>query len=248
MSSTSETGHAKNAANLEVLNSSVAGFGAAYNPSKAGIKPQALQALQTKCNTALKDVNTALGIYNNVVAARAVAFKPLSKHITRVINSLKATDASNEIISSAESVCKKIQGSRVSSKLTEEEKKELAAKGTVPNEKSSSQMSFDNRIANLDKLVSLLSNVKEYTPNEPELQLAGLIKLQSDLKARNSAVIAAATTLANARNARREIFYKEGAGLVDIALDVKNYAKSAFGATDARYKQISGIKFKRIED
>lgn len=101
MSSISETGHAKNAANLEVLNSSVAGFGAAFNPSKAAIKLPALQALQTKCNTVLKDVNVALGIYNNLIAARAVSFNPLSKIVTRVVNSLKSTDASNEIISSS---------------------------------------------------------------------------------------------------------------------------------------------------
>lgn len=38
MTSTSETGHAKNVANFDDLVSFVTGYGTAYNPSKASIK------------------------------------------------------------------------------------------------------------------------------------------------------------------------------------------------------------------
>ncbi len=42
MASTTETGHAKNVATFEDLISFCTGYVAAYNPSKAGLKPPAI--------------------------------------------------------------------------------------------------------------------------------------------------------------------------------------------------------------
>lgn len=56
MASTSETGHAKNVANLDDLISFVTGYGTTYNPSKSIIK---LTTLQTLYND-LKAKNTAV--------------------------------------------------------------------------------------------------------------------------------------------------------------------------------------------
>jgi hypothetical protein len=47
MTSTSETGHAKNVANFEDLISFCTGYGTAYNPSKVTIKLPALNTLFT---------------------------------------------------------------------------------------------------------------------------------------------------------------------------------------------------------
>lgn len=93
MTSTSETGHAKNVANFNDLISFVTGYGTAYNPSKASIKLTALQTLSTSAKNAINTVNAALPAYSNAVTASESAFEPLSKLITRVNNALKATDA-----------------------------------------------------------------------------------------------------------------------------------------------------------
>jgi len=98
MASTSETGHAKNLANLDALITNVSNFGAIYNPSKAAIKVTALQSYATSCRTSLTGVNTAIAAYGNAVAAREIAYNPVSKLVTRIINALKATDVSiNEL-------------------------------------------------------------------------------------------------------------------------------------------------------
>ncbi len=89
MASTSETGHAKNAANLQSLIASVIGYGAAYNPSKASLKLPALQVLDTNCNNAVKAVNAAFPAYAQAIADRETAFVPLSKMTTRVLNALR---------------------------------------------------------------------------------------------------------------------------------------------------------------
>ena len=122
MVSTSETGHAKNAANFDDLISSVTGYGTAYNPSKATIKLTALQTLST----------------------------------------------------SAKTLVRKIQGSRATAKKTEEEIATEKAEGKETKEISSSQMSYDSRLDNFDKLIKLLTSVTLYAPNEADLKVTAL--------------------------------------------------------------------------
>ena len=104
-------------------------------------------------------------------------------------------------------------------------------------------MSYDNRLDNLSKLVNLLSSETGYAPNENELKVATLNTMLTTMKAKNTAVINAITALSNARIDRNKILYKEGTGLYDIAMAVKAYVKSVFGATSPEYKQVSKIKF-----
>ena len=246
MASTSETGHAKNAANLQSLIASVIGYGAAYNPSKASLKLPALQVLDTNCNNAVKAVNAAFPAYAQAIADRETAFVPLSKLTTRVLNALKATDTSTQVIETAQSFIRKIQGTRAARKKTDEEKAALAAKGKATKEISTSQMSFDNRLDNFDKLIQLLDSSPLYTPNETDLQLTTIKTYYDTLNAKNAAVKTAIIPLSNARISRDEIMYKAGASMVDIALDVKTYIKSVFGATSPQYKQVSKLAFKVI--
>ncbi len=243
MASTTETGHAKNVTNLDELTSYATGYGTAYNPSKVSIKVPALQALSTSAKNAINAVNAAEPAYKNAVAAREAAFAPLSKLITRVMNALKATDTTVEVDASAKTLVRKIQGVRATAKKTEEEKKALAADGKEVVEISSSQMSYDSRLDNFDKLIKLLTSVALYAPNEADLKVAALTTLYTDLKAKNTAVVTATTPLSNARIARNDVLYKDVTGLYDIAIDVKTYVKSVFGATSPQYKQVSGLKF-----
>jgi len=168
MASTSETGHAKNTANFDDLISFVTGYGTAYNPSKVGIKSTALQTLSTSAKNAINAINAALPAYSNAVAAREAAFEPLSKLITRVNNALKATDTTEQVDESAKTLVRKIQGSRATAKKTEEEIATEKVEGKVTKEISSSQMSYDSRLDNFDKLIKLLTSVTLYAPNETD--------------------------------------------------------------------------------
>ncbi|NJL76804.1 MAG: hypothetical protein HC892_19090 [Saprospiraceae bacterium] len=104
-------------------------------------------------------------------------------------------------------------------------------------------MSFDSRIDNFDKFVKLLTSVTLYAQNEADLKVTALTAVLTDLKTKNAAVIAAEVPLNNARITRNDVLYKPNTGLVDIALDVKTYIKSVFGASSPQYKKISKIKF-----
>ena len=243
MASTSETGHAKNVANFDELISFVTGYRESYNPSKATIKLDALKALSDHAKTSINAVSSMEPAYKSAVAAREVVFIPLSKLTTRIMNSIKATDTTVQVDENARTLVRKIQGVRATAKKTEDEKKALAEKGKEVVEISTSQMSYDSRLDNFFKLIQLLSSVPEYNPNETELKIEHLNTILDDLKAKNAAVVESYIPLSNARISRNNLLYKENTGLYDVAMDVKNYIKSVFGATSPQYKQVSKIKF-----
>lgn len=243
MASTSETGHAKNVANFEKLIAETSAFGENFNPSKATLKLTALNTQLATAKAAIAAVNSAEPAYKNAVSARDAAFAPLGKLITRINNALKASDTTVQEDESALTLVRKLQGRRATAKKTEDEKKALAAEGKEVVEISSSQMSFDSRLDNFDKLIKLLSSIPAYAPNEADLKVEALTALYNDLKAKNMAVINAETPLSTARIARNEVLYKQNTGIVDITVDVKNYVKSVFGATSPQYKLISNLKF-----
>lgn len=243
MASISETGHANNVANLESLIISATAFGASYNPSRESIKLTALQTLHTASKESLNAVNIAQSAYSNAVSARESAFEPFSKLITRVNNALKASDTTVQVDESAETIVRKLQGRRASAKITDEEKKALEAEGKEVNQISATQLSYDSRLENFDKLIMLLSSVPLYNPNEEDLKVTSLTTYYNELKAKNTDVLVPTVQLSNARISRNEILYKPLTGLVDTASDFKVYIKSVFGATSPQYKQISKLKF-----
>lgn len=245
MASTSETGHAINVANMDELNSYIAGYGTTYNPAKAALKAATMQTLAGNAKNAIGTVNSSLPAFSNARNTREMAFLPLSKIISRAMSILKSSDSSTKVDESARTFARKIQGTRAKAKKTEEEKQALLTEGKLIKEISDSQMSYNNRLDNFDKFIKLLSTIPQYAPNEPDLKVTALTTLCNDLKAKNAAVITATIPLSNARITRNDILYKPLTGLVDVALDSKMYIKGAFGASSPQYKQISKIKFTR---
>lgn len=246
MASTSETGHSKNVANFEDLISFCTGYGTKYNPSNPTLTLAALNTLFTNAKASLTTLNTTLVPWTNAVNAREIAFKPLNPLITRVINALDSSEASAQIVADAKTISRKIQGVRA------KPKKDTPVDPNNPNPDpksvSASQMSYDSRIENLEKLVKLLAGQPEYTPNETELQVVSLDALQGNLKTLNTTAVNTYTDVSNARIVRNNILYSPITGLVEIASSVKKYIKSVYGASSPEYKQVSALQFKIRKD
>lgn len=247
MTSTSETGHAKNVANFENIISFCTGYGTAYNPSKNALKLPALNTLLGNAKTSLTGVNTALPPYNNAIGAREIVFAPLSKLVTRIVNALDASDAPPQIVDNAKTISRKIQGKRSGDKLPTIVDDPATPEDESQKSISASQMSFDNRIDNMDKLIQLLSAQGGYQPNETELQVNTLTDLLENMRTTNTDAINALVPLSNMRIQRNNLLYAKDSGLVDVAGDVKKYVKSVFGATSPQYKQLSGLKFTKVK-
>jgi hypothetical protein len=247
MASTSETGYAKNIANFEDLISFCTGYGTAYNPANATLKLTALNTLFTSAKSSLSTINTMLPPWKNAINAREISFAPLSKLTTRIINALDASSVTRQSVADAKTYARKIQGKRASEKLPTVVDNPATPENESHRSISASQMGFDDRIENFDKLIQFLSSQTTYTPNEVDLKITSLTALIADMRNKNTAAINAYTPLSNARISRNNIVNTTGTGLVDVAEEVKKYVKSVFGATSPQYKQISKLQFKKIK-
>jgi hypothetical protein len=243
MASTSETGHAKNVANLQDLISFVIGYGATYNPTKNTLKLPQLNTLATTSQTNLADVVTKDTAYNNKVNERVAAFSTLKPLSTRLVNALEITDASTEKVKDVKGLNRKMQGKKASATNSP-----IDPSTPAPITISTSQQSYDQQIQHLAGLISVLQSEPSYAPNETDLKIVTLTAKQADLTAKNNAVATAYTNISNSRIARNNALYSTNTGLVDIATEVKKYVKSIYGATSPQFAQVKGIEFKKVKN
>ncbi|MEI7596068.1 MAG: hypothetical protein WCK02_10000 [Bacteroidota bacterium] len=240
-----ETGHAKNLANFEAIVANAVALGTIYNPARVALKLPALQAVAVNAKSASSAVNAALPAYKNAVSARKVAFEPLNKCVSKILNFMLACDTPTQVDDTIKTLVRKIQGKRTSTKLDEEElKAKSILKGVKVTQISASQMGFDNRLDNFDKLVKLIASISQYVPNESDLKVTSLNLMYADLKAKNTAVLSAAIALKTSRLLRDEVFYKPIIGMADLSADVKLYVKSLYGYAHPIYKIFSSIKLR----
>lgn len=240
MPSTSEVGHAKNVANFGDLITYCTAYGTAYNPSKTALQLASLNTLLTSAQTEITNVTTAKNTFDTATGDRQLAFENLKPLATKIYNSLSVTDATEQTLADAKTINNKLQGKRAK-EITENPAPE---NGTPPaNTVSVSRQSYDSLTENFSSLIDLVSSVPSYTPNEADLNVASLTTFRDNLQTANNNVITSEVAYSNARISRDNLLYSKDTGLVEIALHVKNYVKSIFGATSPQYKQISGIKF-----
>lgn len=237
MPSISEVGHAKNVANFADLIAYCTAYGTSYNPSKITLQ---LTSLLTSAQTEISSVTTAKNAFDTVTGDRQLAFEPLKPLATKIFNALSVTDTTDQTLADAKTINNKIQGKR-SKTITENPNPE---NGNPPNNIISvSRQSYDSLTESFSSLIDLVSSVPSYTPNEADLSVASLTIFRDGLQTANINVINAEVAYSNARISRDNLLYSKDSGLVDVAMDVKNYVKSIFGATSPQYKQVSGIKF-----
>ncbi len=205
----------------------------------------------------MSQVNTLLATNGNAIAAREVAFAPLRKLSTKMLNALKATEVSAAVIANMKTHNRKIQGQRATSiqepVVTVPNPGANLGRGPgqdpdlPPTQISAAQLSYDSLVDTFDKQVKLLASLPEYAPNEPELTVANLQALYSTLKTANAAVVNNGTQISNGRLSRNQIMYNPETGLTATSADVKSYVKSIFGASSPNYKQISALSFKTVK-
>jgi hypothetical protein len=242
---TQETGHSKNVANFETVISIVQSFGGAYAPKLSTITVANLQATATAAKNSITGWRHNYAGYTNAVSKRLIAFNELKTKSTRIINALAASGVNAEVISSARSINKKLQGVRAKALV-----KESVGTGgggspqpEEPKHISASQQSFDTKVEHLNGIIELLQLHPEYDPNEAELKIAALQTYLKALQKANQDVVAANTNLNASRIDRNAILYGDGTGLYSIVSKVKDYVLSVYGNSSPQYKQVSKIKF-----
>ncbi|WP_395066555.1 hypothetical protein [Flavobacterium sp.] len=240
MASTSEVGHAKNIANLNLLNTNIIAVGAIYNPSNSKLKITNLQNIYTSAFTQQESVNNLVAPYSVAVDEREVIFKPLNRELTKLRKAYKATEGVTQVqLEDFMTIVRKLKGVR----------KTAIATSTNPEEAqvnySTSQMSYDQRTNNMDLLIALLQNTPNFNPNETEYKVVTYQDKKAQMLVKTQAVANTFVPLNNARSTRNNTLYLSDDNLVDTANKAKDYLFTILDASSVQYKSIAKIKFKK---
>lgn len=242
-----ETGHSINAENFGDLIAFCTSYGITFNPSNNRIKLPALNTKHGDATAALTAVSNKFAAWVVKVNDRNEVFEPFELLITRIVGAVASSGASKLFLADVKTLGRKLQGKRSSKKKPTVPDNPQTPENESQKSISASQMSFDSRIANFERLIELLLVEPLYIPNEADLTTASLTTYHGQLVAVNTAVIGAYTALTNARNERDEVLYNPITGLVTLALEVKEYVKSIGGTKTAYYQNIVKIKFRRAK-
>lgn len=232
------TGHVINVANFETLIAFCAGYKDAYQPGNPLISLDALRDKAKQAREILAECSKKRIAYENAVGARIEAFKDLKPLATRIISALSVSGVSSQTMESARSINRRIQGKRLRTRKSAEEQ----GIKTI----SSSQLSYDTRISNLDSLIAFVSTHPEYQPHEPMLRPEGLRAFSVQMKTLYDAVGTCENPWYFARASRDNALYSPDDGLVRLAGLVKGYLKSVFGAADPAYAEINRLQFRTL--
>ncbi|NBA88901.1 hypothetical protein GVN16_24210 [Emticicia sp. CRIBPO] len=233
MANEPNSGHVKNVSSFESLVTFCADYGSAYQPSKKSLSFDNLRSVLESATSCMNDCKAKEIAYDNAVDGRIEAFKSLKGLSTKVVNALKVSEGiSNQINEAARTINHRVQGTRPTS-----ETKVV----------SSSKQGFDERIAEFAGLVELVKSQPTYQPNEPHLKTEGLEAHLAMLKASHGAINQAYTEWESCRARRDGILYAPGTGMVPVALDVKDYLKTAFGTDTSQYLRVKKLKFRNAD-
>lgn len=242
MKTPKESGHAKNIENFADLINFCVGYGEDFNPSNNSITISSLRDSLQLGYESMTGVNNANAVRVNAVNRRQSIFEPLSKLATRILNALDACDVPDAVVRDALTYVRKIQGRRAKPIVKNGDGNGGTNNGTQ-NFVSASQQSFDNRIDQFERLITLLETIPGYAPNEEDLKITSLKDLLTLMRESNSDHSEAMVLISNARLKRNDTLYKDVTGVVSLSREVKKYLKSVFGAASAEYKQVRGIRF-----
>ena len=240
MASTSEVGHAKNIANLNLLNTNIIAVGAIYNPSNPKILLSNLQSIYTNAFNQQESVNNLVAPYSVAVDEREIIFKPLNRELTKLRKAYKATEGVTQVqLEDFMTIVRKLKGVKKSSPLSSTNPDEAQANY------STSQMSYDQRTNNMDLLISLLQNTPNFNPNETEYKIVAYQDKKAQMLVKTQAVADTFVPLNNARSLRNTSLYNAEDNLVDLANKAKDYLFTILDASSVQYKAIAKIKFKK---
>lgn len=251
-----ETGLALTLANFRKLIDFCTGLRDAYKPSRADMLIPILLATHEDATNSIESDRKAFATLTVDGKDRLLVFDGLDKLITRIINALDASGVPAEIVKSARTYQRKIQGKRATPIDEEEVPEETDPKTTVPAEpgpkpkttRSSSQRLYENRAEFFARLIALLQTQPAYKPNEDDLAIPGLIKKHQAMVAANEKAGGSDAGRAITRLIRKEKFNHPVTGLVALGDDTKKYIKSVFGARSPQYKEVSVLRFRKDID
>jgi hypothetical protein len=232
-----EAGHAVNVANFKELIVFVENLGNEYNPPISELSVEAMKKQAIQLDEAMQVLKDVQASHKKSTNDRRVVYDSLNYLATRIMATLSFLNIDSKTIQDARAIVNKVKGTATKKKALPTAEGETPAK-TI----STSQMSFEQRKENFERLIALLQAESRYVTNEDELKIASLQTVAKTLGESTNRALEAEQQVDKARQKRDELLYQEQSGAIPIGLRAKAYIKSKYNTKSVEYKRIQAIK------
>lgn len=236
--SRSEVGNNKNAANFIALTQILEEMGTMYNPANTNIAMSSLTPFQENLTIAISNFNLKKPVYTNAVVDRETVIAGMGKKSSRILNSFMSLSIPKGDKENAASIVRKIRGDKRPAKVDPNKADAITI--------STSQMSYDSRIANFEVLIGFISSHPQYAPNEADITISALQDYYQELKALTQAVNAAGNAVITAKQERNDILYNGPINVIELSREIKAYLKSIGEPAKPFYKAAVRLKFRDL--
>lgn len=240
--STNETGDIKNLENLLRHIKYCKSLEPIYNPTNDEILSSDMNKHHIKATGAFEDLRTKRINFILITNQRQDAFDPIRKLATRLNGAIKGGGYDQKTIDDFITISKKIQG-RLSKPKTNEKEPNQELQRAVSN----SQQSYDQLIDNLAEAVRYLEKIKDYNPNEEDLQIPALNDTLNRLRAVNQEYFDTFIPFSKALEARDKVFYDQEEGFIQKVMTSRQYLQSIYGFSSPEHKFARSITFRTFK-
>ena len=251
------TGHTVNVENYNQLVINLSNMAGLWNPVNEMITIAALTTHHKACDATLKALNTAEAFDKKQTAARTKVYLPLQSLTKRTVAAMKSCQMEASVIESAGTLVSLITGANISKVTNKRKKMALKAHALTITEgdpateevknRSVSQLAFDARLKNFDKLVAQIETSGNYKTNHADLNLPALKAFSASMQQANNATNDAFDVLSNVRKKRNELLYNDSSSLINRVALIKNELEALDGKNNVHYKKATGLKFVKFK-
>jgi hypothetical protein len=162
----------------------------------------------------------------------------------RVIDALKASGASPEVVKDAMAIRRRFNSP--ARRLVTPAQNGLpdgnAQQGETIYQRKLSQLDLASKVENFERLVNRVSVEPLYKPNETDLQPVVLTTFVTTLRTSNANVIGTFMAMKNANRALNALLF-QATGIHGTAIATKAYLRSVFGKGSSEYREVGQFKF-----
>lgn len=240
--STNETGDIKNLENLLRHIKYCKSLEPKYNPVNNKIKATDMNKHHIEATAAFEDLRTKRTNFILVTNSRQAAFEPIRKLATRLNGAIKGGGYDKKTIDDFITISKRIQG-RLSKPKTNEKETNQELKKAVSN----SQQSYDQLTDNFADAIKYLEKIKNYNPNEEDLQIATLNQILTQLRTTNQQYFETFIPFSKALEVRDKVFYDPNQGFIQKVMTSRQYLQSVYGFSSPEHKFARSIPFRTFK-
>jgi hypothetical protein len=218
------------------------GLGGRYNPGQQNLQVASMQTLLSNAQEVLLKVSTTKTKHENATDNRELLYEEIRELVRRIIAELKSSGATSLSIANAQTMARKINGSRY--KADPDSIPEPGQPNAeVPAKRRARGRDYASVAHHFEKLLETLSAELSYEPSAEQLQVSSLRQMLASMYQANDEVIQAYVAWNSARAERDELFYGKNGSLFTTGRKVKHKVKAVFGFSSKAYQDVREVRF-----